>query len=65
MKRECYQCQDRHPGCHADCPRHAAGRADNERRKAYDRQFRYIDSMPQTKTALSKTRAPRRTGGAK
>lgn len=46
MKRSCYQCADRYPGCHGTCPRYAAEDAANERRKAYDRQFGYVDSMP-------------------
>lgn len=63
MKRSCYQCADRYPGCHGTCPRYAAEDAANERRKAYDRQFGYVDSMPQTTTCLKKTLAPKRCGG--
>lgn len=58
MKRSCYQCADRYPGCHGTCPRYTAEDAANERRKAYDRQFGYVDSMPQTTTYLKKTLAP-------
>ena len=63
MKRSCYQCTDRHPGCHAACPLYAADAAENERRKAYERQFEYVDTMPQTVSAWRKTMAPRRCGG--
>lgn len=33
------------------------------KRRAYEKQFAYMDSMPQTATALKKTLAPRRVGG--
>ena len=34
-----------------------------QQRRAYEKQFAYMDSMPQTATALKKTLAPRRVGG--
>ena len=40
----------------ADC-------AQDAKRRAYEKQFAYMDSMPQTATALKKTLAPRRVGG--
>lgn len=39
------------------------GCAQDAKRRAYEKQFAYLDSMPQTATALKKTLAPRRVGG--
>ena len=36
---------------------------ESAKRRAYEKQFAYLDSMPQTATALKKTLAPRRVGG--
>ena len=36
---------------------------ESAKRRAYEKQFAYMDSMPQTATALKKTLAPRRVGG--
>lgn len=52
MERSCKNCQQRRVGCHANCER-----------RAYEKQFAYLDSMPQTATALKKTLAPRRVSG--
>ena len=56
MERSCKNCQQRRVGCHANC-------AQDAKRRAYEKQFAYLDSMPQTATALKKTLAPRRVGG--
>lgn len=56
-------CQQRRVGCHANCERYKADCAQDAKRRAYEKQFAYMDSMPQTATALKKTLAPRRVGG--
>lgn len=53
----------RRVGCHANCERYKADCAQDAKRRAYEKQFAYLDSMPQTATALKKTLAPRRVGG--
>lgn len=70
MERSCKNCQQRRVGCHAncerykaDCERYKADCAQDAKRRAYEKQFAYMDSMPQTATALKKTLAPRRVGG--
>lgn len=45
------------------CERYKADCAQDAKRRAYEKQFAYMDSMPQTATALKKTLAPRRVGG--
>lgn len=49
--------------CQANCERYKADCAQDAKRRAYEKQFAYMDSMPQTATALKKTLAPRRVGG--
>lgn len=63
MKRHCKDCTARRVGCHADCEQYKADCAQNDKRRAYEKHFAYLDSMPQTTTALKKTLAPRRIGG--
>lgn len=63
MERSCKNCQQRRVGCHANCERYKADCAQDAKRRAYEKQFAYLDSMPQTATALKKTLAPRRVGG--
>lgn len=63
MKRNCQDCTARRVGCHANCERYKADCAQDAKRRAYEKQFAYLDSMPQTATALKKTLAPRRVGG--
>lgn len=63
MKRHCKDCTARHVGCHATCERYKEDCAQNAKRQAYEKQFAYLDTMPQTTTALKKTLAPRRIGG--
>ena len=63
MERSCKNCQQRRVGCHANCERYKADCAQDAKRRAYEKQFAYMDSMPQTATALKKTLAPRRVGG--
>lgn len=63
MKRHCQDCTARHVGCHATCERYKEDCAQNAKRQAYEKRFAYLDSMPQTTTALKKTLAPRRIGG--
>lgn len=63
MERSCKNCQQRRIGCHANCERYKADCAQDAKRRAYEKQFAYMDSMPQTATALKKTLAPRRVGG--
>lgn len=60
MERSCKNCQQRRVGCHANCERYKADCAQDAKRRAYEKQFAYLDSMPQTATALKKTLAPRR-----
>lgn len=62
MERSCKNCQQRRVGCHANCERYKADCAQDAKRRAYEKQFAYMDSMPQTATALKKTLAPRRVG---
>lgn len=59
----CVQIAKRRAGCHANCERYKADCAQDAKRRAYEKQFAYLDSMPQTATALKKTLAPRRVGG--
>lgn len=59
----CVQIAKRRVGCHANCERYKADCAQDAKRRAYEKQFAYMDSMPQTATALKKTLAPRRVGG--
>lgn len=63
MKRNCQDCTARRVGCHANCERYKADCAQDAKRRAYEKQFAFLDSMPQTATALKKTLAPRRVGG--
>lgn len=63
MKRNCQDCTASRVGCHANCERYKADCAQDAKRRAYEKQFAYMDSMPQTATALKKTLAPRRVGG--
>lgn len=63
VKRNCQDCTARRAGCHATCERYKADCAQDAKRRAYEKQFAYMDSMPQTATALKKTLAPRRVGG--
>ena len=63
MERSCKNCQQRRVGCHANCERYKADCAQDAKRRAYEKQIAYLDSMPQTATALKKTLAPRRVGG--
>lgn len=58
MERSCKNCQQRRIGCHANCERYKADCAQDAKRRAYEKQFAYMDSMPQTATALKKTLAP-------
>lgn len=58
MERSCKNCQQRRVGCHANCERYKADCAQDAKRRAYEKQFAYMDSMPQTATALKKTLAP-------
>lgn len=54
MERSCKNCQQRRVGCHANCERYKADCAQDAKRRAYEKQFAYMDSMPQTATALKK-----------
>lgn len=63
MERSCKNRQQRRVGCHASCERYKADCTQDAKRRAYEKQFAYLDSMPQTATALKKTLAPRRVGG--
>lgn len=54
MERSCKNCQQRRIGCHANCERYKADCAQDAKRRAYEKQFAYMDSMPQTATALKK-----------
>ena len=63
MERSFKNCQQRRVGCHANCECYKADCAQDAKRRAYEKQFAYLDSMPQTATALKKTLAPRRVGG--
>ena len=54
MKRNCQDCTARRVGCHANCERYKADCAQDAKRRAYEKQFAYLDSMPQTATALKR-----------
>lgn len=62
--RSCYQCKDRRAGCHSQCERYAHDRAEDEKRRAYERSLAYVGSMPQTVSAWRKTMATKRTKGS-
>ena len=51
MERSCKNCQQRRVGCHANCECYKADCAQDAKRRAYEKQFAYLDSMPQTATA--------------
>lgn len=51
MERSCKNCQQRRVGCHANCERYKADCAQDAKRRAYEKQFAYLDSMSQTATA--------------
>lgn len=63
MERSCKNCQQRRVGCHANCECYKADYAQDAKRRAYEKQFAYLDSMPQTTTYLKKTLAPKRCRG--
>ena len=50
MERSCKNCQQRRVGCHANCERYKADCAQDAKRRTYEKQFAYLDSMPQTAT---------------
>lgn len=58
MERSCKNCQQRRVGCHANCERYKADCAQDAKRRAYEKQFAYLDSMPQTATALKRPLHP-------
>ena len=63
MERSCKNCQQRRVGCHANCECYKADCAQDAKRRASEKQPAYLDSMPQSATALKKALAPRRVGG--
>jgi len=59
MTAPCYQCPDHNLGCHADCDRYKAYRADRDaqnaqRRRDHDRIQAHLDMIEKTKKRLRK-----------
>lgn len=46
----CYHCTRRKPGCHSVCEDYKRDCEEHEQRRAYERRFASVDSMPQTQT---------------
>lgn len=59
----CYHCTRRAAGCHAACAEYKQDCADNEKRKAYERRFAYVDNMPSTKKARQAVYEKKKAGG--
>ena len=59
----CCHCTRRKPGCHSVCEEYKQDCADNEKRKAYERRFAYLDNMPCTKKARKAVYEKKKAGG--
>ena len=49
MERSCKNCQQRRVGCHANCERYKADCAQDAKRRAYEKQFAYMDNRHRLK----------------
>lgn len=54
MERSCKNCQQRRVGCHANCERYKADCAQDAKRRAYEKQFAYMDKHAANRHRLKK-----------
>ena len=59
----CYHCTRRKPGCHGACADYRRDCEENEKRRAYERKFASIDTMPNTKTVINMIYEQKKRGG--
>ena len=66
----CYHCTRRKPGCHSvcedykrDCEDYKRDCEEHEQRRAYERRFASVDSMPQTQTVYKMIYEQKKRGG--
>ena len=59
----CYHCTRRKPGSHGACADYKRDCEENEKRRAYERKFASIDTMPNTKTVINMIYEQKKRGG--